>query len=383
MALWQGIHFRLLSMAGIPTAISNILLPSPRLSIIDFIQFLTPPKNLSRQLSTTPTLFSEAPSAISNERNAVALQRLPRPSSDDIIECRKKLLEAGTKHKCQSIDYPISEKTTLKIPIWALDYWEAMERICDEKELWLAVEKNLKKEGSHNILDLLSTVPWGYSLPRSLGFHVIELAKFCTDDWLGAVQMDQMVFVMNNQLQSKDQMILDWPHTFLMVRTYRFAHDTYFDTMLAKPTILHRNGAKIEGENPTYTKIGIYFCVNCGGDLPAPDTMGDHWVGVVIDIVEKKILYIDPMKHPPPNELIFVLQWWLGQHVSGNFVVDAETLECSRQNDTFSCGIWTLNAIGHHLCPNEFQLIRNSQDAIKERRTQIIQVVNLMRTKVS
>ena len=369
-------------MSGIPTAISNILLPSPKLSIIDFIQFLTPPNTLSRQLSTIPNLFSDARSAITDERNAVALQRLPRPNSDDIIECRKKLLEASTK-KCQSIDYPISEQTTLKVPIWAFDYWEAMEGICEEKALWLAAERTLKKDGAHDILELLSTIPWGYSLPRILGFKVVELARFCTDGWLKTIHMDQMGFVINNQLQSEDQMILDWTHTMLMVRDYRFFRDTYFDTMLAKPTTLHKNGAKIEGENPTYTKIGIYFPVNCGGDLPEPDTMGNHWVGAVIDIVEKQILYVDPMKHPPPNELILALQWWLGQHVGGNFVVDSETLECSQQSDVVSCGIWTLNAIAHHLSPNEFRLIQNGQDAIKERCTQIKHIVNLMRMKVS
>ena len=97
-----------------------------------------------------------------------------------------------------------------------------------------------------------------------------------------------MVFVINNQLLSKDQIVLDCPHTFTMVRDYRFACDTYFDAVIKKPTILHRNGAKIEGKNPTYMKIKIFFSVNCGGDLPPPDTMGNHWVGVVIDIYEKK-----------------------------------------------------------------------------------------------
>lgn len=370
-------------MAGIPAAISNILLPSPRLSIMDFIQYPTPPKNLGRPLSAMPTLFSETPSAITDEHNAIALRRLPRPSSDDIVKCRKKLLEAGAK-KSQSIDYPISKQTTLKVPIWVFDYWEALKEICEEKALWLAVEKKLKEEGAHEILDLLSTVPWNYSLPPFLGFHVTELAKFCTDDWLGDVQMDQMVFIINNKLQSTNHhIVFNWSHTFLMIRNYRFAHDTYFNTISEKPTILHRNGAKIEGENPTHTKIGIYFSVNCGGDLPVSDMMGNHWVGVVVDIVEKKIHYVDPMKHPPPSELVLVLQWWLRHHVEGKFIVDTETLACTLQTDSFSCGIWTLNAIAHHLSPNKFQLIQNGQDAIKERRTQIKQVVNLMRTEVS
>ena len=89
------------------------------------------------------------------------------------------------------------------------------------------------------------------------------------------------------------------------------------------------------------------------------------------------------MKYPPPNELLFVLQWWLGQHVSGNFIVDTETLACTQQTDNFSCGVWTLNAIAHHFCPDKFQLIQNGQDAIKERRTQIKQIVKLMRAEVS
>ena len=266
----------------------------------------------------------------------------------------------------------------MKVPIWAFDYWEALEEICEEKAVWLAAEKKLKKEGAHDILDLLSTVPWNYSLPRALG-SVIQLAKLLTDDWLEGINMDQIAFVVNNQMPSTEQIVLTWPHTVMMIKTHRFSRETYIE----KPMILHRNGVEIEGKNPTYKKIGLYFPVNCGGDLPEPDTRGNHWVGVVVDIIKKKILYVDPMKHPPPSELLLVLRWWLGNHVGGNFVVDTEVLECAWQNDHFSCGIWTLNAIAHHLCPDEFPLIRNSREAIKERRTQFQQIVNLMRIKVS
>ena len=73
----------------------------------------------------------------------MALQKLAQPSSDDIIECHKKLLDAGTR-KFQSIDYPISEGTTLKVPIWVFDYWEALEGICEEKDLWLAAENKVQ-----------------------------------------------------------------------------------------------------------------------------------------------------------------------------------------------------------------------------------------------
>ena len=131
------------AMAQIPAYISNALLPSQKLSIISFIHFPTPPKNLGRHLSAIPTLFSETPSAITDEHKAVALRKLAQPSSDDIIECRKKLLDAGTR-KFQSIDYPISEGTTLKVPIWVFDYWEALEGICEEKNLWLAAENKVQ-----------------------------------------------------------------------------------------------------------------------------------------------------------------------------------------------------------------------------------------------
>ena len=92
---------------------------------------------------------------------------------------------------------------------------EALEGICEEKALWLAVEKRLKKEEAHDILDLLSTVPWNYSLLQSLG-SLVDLAIFCTDNWLKDIQMDQMAFVINNQLQSTNRIIFKWSHTFLI-----------------------------------------------------------------------------------------------------------------------------------------------------------------------
>ena len=116
--------------------------------------------------------------------------------------------DAYLTEKYQSINYPILEHTTLKVPIWASNYWEALEEICKKKALWLAAEKKLKKEEAHKVLDLLSTVPWNYSLPQSLGYHIVELAQFYMDGWLGENQMDQMSLVINHQLQLTDQSIL-------------------------------------------------------------------------------------------------------------------------------------------------------------------------------
>ena len=45
------------------------------------------------------------------------------------------------------------------------------------------------------------------------------------------------------------------------------------------------------------------------------------------------------MKYPPLSELILVLQWWLRNHVGGDFIVDTEALACTWQNDGFSCGV--------------------------------------------
>ena len=170
-------------MAGIPEAIAQVLLPHPHLSVLDLIRFPTPPK-LDSYLSAHSTLFSEAPSAITNQREAIALLRLCQPCLNDIIQCQRILEEemGPDQQKYQSINYPVTNEQTLKIPIWVLEYWEILEKhkgICEQKELWLAAETNLKREQAHNVLNILATIPWSYKLPRHLGSQIPSGLLMC------------------------------------------------------------------------------------------------------------------------------------------------------------------------------------------------------------
>jgi Ulp1 protease family, C-terminal catalytic domain len=77
----------------------------------------------------------------------------------------------------------------------------------------------------------------------------------------------------------------------------------------------------------------------------------NHWVPIVIDFRKREILYGDSLGAPVPLRVKLVLTWWTEFH-SGNLFT-YRNLNITLQNDSFSCGLLSYNALLVHFMESE------------------------------
>ncbi|KAG2152842.1 hypothetical protein DEU56DRAFT_977227 [Suillus clintonianus] len=82
---------------------------------------------------------------------------------------------------------------------------------------------------------------------------------------------------------------------------------------------------------------------------------GNHWVAVAVDFNKKNIAIGDSLRGqiPPPDEFARQVQQWLLRVFNAHFSINNEGLTCASQNDTYSCGVVSTNAIAHTVFGDE------------------------------
>ena len=98
----------------------------------------------------------------------------------------------------------------------------------------------------------------------------------------------------------------------------------------------------------------------------------NHWVALAIDFQKSVISYGDPFNKPPLLEITSVVNWWTFHHTGQEF--SYQKMKVSPQQDGFSCGLLSPNALGHFYLPMEIPLI-NTADVNKERVRVLLRVV--------
>ena len=179
-----------------------------------------------------------------------------------------------------------------------------------------------------------------------------NLALFCSERWLGTAQLDAMSAVLNDQLVSRQIQASVQPNNFFqkLLATYRFSCEMY-STDKSNNFIQELTNDLKSGTVPTTcTPIAVRL-MQYGVILPEGlETPSNHWCALIIDINQRTLHYGDPMGSPPPAELVDVMTWWLGQSFSDVFTF--QDLPITRQTDSFSCSILTINALFHYFIPS-------------------------------
>jgi hypothetical protein len=227
-----------------------------------------------------------------------------------------------------------------------LEPWrKAKEFLQWQSQIW----KMQGKEETHKliggVMDTLAILPWAGNIK---GFEseepIYELARYTTNDWLTNVHESQML----NLLKKKIHRI---PGGFKIK-----IENTYFYGFLQKAYKTHQTK---EYETNKYfiraCKIGhalfsglrrqVAFLVNINGN---------HWVAVILDFKHDLILLgdlLDQNKHAMTD----ILEWWTEHHSGCQFTV--QPLAITHQQDIFSCGLLSFNALAHHFLPNLYPLI--------------------------
>lgn len=79
-----------------------------------------------------------------------------------------------------------------------------------------------------------------------------------------------------------------------------------------------------------------------------------HWIALVIDFKNSRILYGDSMGGTIDEGINDALTWWIGHHTGKDFV--QSYLPITRQQDGYSCGILAWFALAVFLLPESYSL---------------------------
>ncbi|KAH9913938.1 hypothetical protein B0H21DRAFT_667723, partial [Amylocystis lapponica] len=153
------------------------------------------------------------------------------------------------------------------------------------------------------ILLLLHNLPWAdklHGFPGEPDVH--ELTTFLSRDWLHSTQICLMLEVLECDIQH------------LSSPTYRspMLRDTYFSQKLLfcyqecrkqmlSPIQLPRWIDAVGADLASGRQKMIGLIVNQNNS---------HWTAVVVNFVDRHILFADPMGCPIPPELLGALTWW-------------------------------------------------------------------------
>ncbi|THH17327.1 hypothetical protein EUX98_g9154 [Antrodiella citrinella] len=206
----------------------------------------------------------------------------------------------------------------------------------------------------YDAVDVLLDLPMaGVITVNNITTPVIELASFCSNDWMADTQIDFTLDVLAHDMDhfcpDSQFGILRLPCTNKLIQLSNL-RDTDAATYPsnAKPTrFIRKIGDDLVSKR--LTSVGGIFHIN-----------SNHWVVAVADVESRKIYYGDSMAADQSPEQVGrcmvpqVLKWWLERH--GFFDMSFATMEVCSQTDDFSCGIMSFMALAHYCLPQRYSL---------------------------
>ncbi|KAF9555304.1 cysteine proteinase, partial [Agrocybe pediades] len=202
------------------------------------------------------------------------------------------------------------------------------------------------------ILDALGTLPWSDRLEGLTGKaadSIDSVALFASKRWLRDEQANQMLDLLRRKLQWKRE-----ETEVLSTWAFEKMKEGYHSQERYKTENSFRM-LRIAGDELGGGKIcTVGFLVNVNKN---------HWVAVVINGKEKKLYYGDSLRNPIARSTKDVLTWWTKYHTGTEFTCCS--LPITIQEDSFSCGIFALNALTAYVLDGEELLL--AKDVTVER----------------
>ncbi|KAG1724691.1 uncharacterized protein EDB91DRAFT_1035429, partial [Suillus paluster] len=196
------------------------------------------------------------------------------------------------------------------------------------------------------VYDALGHVFWSANIRGFSNLKwTVELAAYCTDEWLSDVHENQMLNLLWGRLQHKpgDQQIeIESVYFYVLLkRGYEACTSGEYEDSRHFACIHKAGHALLSGLGHC---IGFLINVN-----------RNHWVTVIINFKSHSILYSDSLNQEPLNDMLTVLHWWMYHHTGHQFTT--RPLAITYQKDAFSCGLLSFNALTHHCLSTEYPLI--------------------------
>ena len=180
------------------------------------------------------------------------------------------------------------------------------------------------------------------------------LSGYLSRKWLADDHIDQMVYLLEKEVTdtfpSRNIKFID---TILGRKILQAFDDDQIGKSSYEPngtTFLHRFGQGLSQSS----ELGGIFHVH-----------GNHWVAVAIDMAQEDLAYGDPAGGSPEPRLIAALRWFSSQHIPSLPIdrLDLKSMPCPGQDileDSWSCGIFSLNALAHYFLQGRRPLLQNT-----------------------
>jgi hypothetical protein len=185
-------------MENIPEYAKTIL-PPDNLNILEIVSFATPPITNPPNLLLNEDLFSKKPSVIQDATTARVLLSLCIPSTKDLQELKIRAYEAK-RNGFISFFYPVRSMSTLQLPLWVLDFWQAAHRVINSKSVWNSAIQWIRSKGEFRALTLFEQLPWSGTLVVQ-HTTIEDLAPLCSEKWLSSKHIDLFGTVLNDELR--------------------------------------------------------------------------------------------------------------------------------------------------------------------------------------
>lgn len=269
-----------------------------------------------------------------------------------------KCMEYNTENGIQSLLYSFGT-STLRLPLWVLDYWREANIILEQKSRWDPAVYWLKTRKQHEAIKLLTEPPWKYQIPKTMGSHISDLALFCSETWLEGSQVDTMLEILRDHLRSEkiQGAVKDVSLLQKLIKIYRHTRNTYSDDNTTAFIWEFMEKLKTGKVSVVGLAVAVHYT---GSEAQLPfgqDIISNHWCSFILDINECTIHYGDSLGTAPPPELIDVLNWWLGLSFPTPFSL--VNLPITQQTDTFSCAVFAVYALSHYFLPLISPLLPN------------------------
>lgn len=331
---------------------STILLPNPRLSVLDFINCPLPPLsgNKSYRVPTNHSFFSHD----DDPGDIHLLSTIPVPPPG-IIKILLSLTKQHWLDGAQSIRLPGQE--TL-FPLWAPFFWNEVQIITPTREAWrTAVAWVRRKEmvhlwtEVHATLVVLSSFAWsGYIPCASSALPKTTLLIYLSRNWFTCEHIDLTLHQLAAEIRKA--------HPGRDVRL--------IDTVLARSIIAYYE-KELDGDE--YNPNGTTFVHRFGQGLNKGSEFGgmfninsSHWITGAIDLINEDLLYGDPMRGGIDPTVVSALRWFVAKHIPDipEEKLEHKPLPCTLQiaeYDSWQCGLLGGNALAQLYLPDTNPLL--------------------------
>lgn len=351
------------------TASTRAVLPSDNLSVWELLDQRLPTVSSVIPSINPEQCFSNHPP---NESVTICLSR-PVPPTHFVDGLRNFARQAMLNGKLSILDWTCKSSTTF-FSFELIEFWSTLAKIIHAQQEWAAALRWLEQAIQNEPLDkevrevhhILRTTPWNTEL-QILRSRVtfLEMVTFLSNGWLSSSQIDMALSsIATRQLQIAGG----------QERCHHLIGTTILSELLSSSPLLHSKNLPHDTLLPdAYTLHAPRDLRHAGAHLAQHGEVvfiayspPGHWAA--ISITSKGTLeWADSLGRRTPSTLITGVQKWLRYHLSSYSFTLGNNFPCSRQTDSYSCGIIALNAIRHRIFGDALWCEKNrSQLRIKE-----------------